>query len=91
MKYYCINYCGVKEIDKKIFLKLDSQFLERDYITWYNDGECVLLVYVTLTRKKLLLKLSSIPENLKIVMLCGIKSMDVLITKCRAIQRNFLR
>ena len=43
MKYYVINFESVKEVDKKTFLKLDNAHLERDYITWYNDGENIFI------------------------------------------------
>ena len=43
MKYYVINFKSVKEVDKKTFLKLDNAHLERDYITWYNDGENIFI------------------------------------------------
>lgn len=42
-KYYCINFSGVKKIDKKAFLKLTNQQFERDYITWYDDGEHIFI------------------------------------------------
>lgn len=54
MKYYCINYCGVKEIDKKIFLKLESQSLERDYITWYDDGKHIFIGVCNNDEKKVI-------------------------------------
>ena len=43
MKYYVINFKSVKEVDKKTFLKLDNAHLERDYITWYDDGEHIFI------------------------------------------------
>ena len=43
MKYYVINFESVKEVDKKTFLKLDNAHLERDYITWYNDGKNIFI------------------------------------------------
>ena len=43
MKYYVINFESVKEVDKKTFLKLDNAHLDRDYITWYNDGENIFI------------------------------------------------
>ena len=46
MKYYVIDFCGVKEVDKRRFLKLNNQNLNRDYITWYDDGENIFLAYV---------------------------------------------
>ena len=43
MKYYVINFESVKEVDKKTFLKLDNAHLERDYITWYDDGKNIFI------------------------------------------------
>lgn len=43
MKYYVINYKSVKEVDRKTYLKLINQHLDRDYITWYDDGVHVFI------------------------------------------------
>ena len=51
MKYYVIDFCGVKEVDKRRFLKLSNQNLNRDYITWYDDGENIFLGVCYLSEK----------------------------------------
>ena len=51
MKYYVIDFCGVKEVDKRRFLKLNNQNLNRDYITWYDDGKNIFLGVCYLSEK----------------------------------------
>ena len=52
MTYYVINFKGVKRVDKKTFLKLDNS--DRDYITWYDDGEHTFIGVCILDEKRVI-------------------------------------
>lgn len=50
-KYYLLHFTGLKPINKNRFLKLWYQNFERDYITWYDDGENVFIGVCNLNEK----------------------------------------
>lgn len=56
-KYYLLHFTGLKPISKKRFLKLWHQNFERDYITWYDDGENVFIGVCNLSEKDVIFKI----------------------------------
>lgn len=50
--YYMLHYRGLKEVDKKTYLKYANSEKMRDVITWYDDGKNIFFGAANLNEKE---------------------------------------